>query len=90
MSVRGLVLEAPRHLVEHRFPVPEIGEADGLLRVEACGLCGTDHEQYCGVLGGGFAFIPGHEVVGDRTGGRGPVGGSPRRSRRGRGSAVLP
>jgi alcohol dehydrogenase len=64
MSVRALVLEAPRHLVEHRFPLPETREDDGLLRVEACGLCGTDHEQYCGVLGGGFAFIPGHEVVG--------------------------
>jgi alcohol dehydrogenase len=64
MGVRGLVLEAPRHLVEHRFPVPELRDDDGLLRVEACGLCGTDHEQYCGVLGGGFAFIPGHEAVG--------------------------
>jgi alcohol dehydrogenase len=64
MSVRGLVLEAPRRLVEHHFPVPELSQDDGVLRVEACGLCGTDHEQYCGVLGGGFAFIPGHEVVG--------------------------
>ena len=59
-----MVLEAPRRLVERRFPVPELSQDDGLLRVEACGLCGTDHEQYSGVLGGGFAFIPGHEVVG--------------------------
>src|SRR5438067_1640185 len=44
--------------------MPEIGPDDGLLRVEACGLCGTDHEQYTGHLPGGFAFIPGHETVG--------------------------
>ena len=47
-----------------RLPRPEIGDDDGLLRVEACGLCGTDHEQYTGVLTGGFAFVPGHETVG--------------------------
>ena len=37
---------------------------DGLLRVAACGLCGTDHEQYTGALPAGFAFVPGHESVG--------------------------
>jgi alcohol dehydrogenase len=46
------------------FPRPEVGAHDGLLRVEACGLCGTDHEQFSGHLFGGFAFIPGHESVG--------------------------
>jgi alcohol dehydrogenase len=61
---RGLVLEQPRTLVERAFPLPEIGDDDGLLRVEACGLCGTDHEQFTGHLAGGFAFVPGHESVG--------------------------
>ena len=61
---RALVLEAPRHLVERSFPLPEIGEEDGLLRVEACGLCGTDHEQYTGQLHPGRPFVPGHETVG--------------------------
>jgi alcohol dehydrogenase len=61
---RALVLEEPRRLVSHELPVPEIGDDDGLLRVEACGLCGTDHEQFTGVLSGGFAFVPGHESVG--------------------------
>jgi alcohol dehydrogenase len=37
---------------------------DALLRVEACGLCGTDHEQYTGLLPSPMPFIPGHEVVG--------------------------
>jgi len=63
-SARALVLEQPRYLVEHRLALPDIGDDDGLLRVEACGLCGTDHEQYTGELFGGFPFVPGHESVG--------------------------
>ncbi len=64
------MLEQPRTLVPREFPVPETGDEDALLRVEACGLCGTDHEQYTGHLPAGFAFVPGHETVGviDRIG----------------------
>jgi alcohol dehydrogenase len=61
---RALVLEAPRRLVSREFPLPEVGDDDALVRVAACGLCGTDHEEYTGDLAGGFAFIPGHETVG--------------------------
>jgi alcohol dehydrogenase len=58
------VLEAPRRLTAATFERPEIGDDDALLRVEACGLCGTDHEQYTGELHPGYAFVPGHETVG--------------------------
>src|SRR5881397_1324454 len=61
---RALVLERPRTLVERTLPVPHVGDDDGLLRIEACGLCGTDHEQFTGALPAGFAFVPGHEAVG--------------------------
>ena len=61
---RALVLEGPRKLVPREFAIPEVGEDTGLVRVEACGLCGTDHEQYTGDLSGGYAFVPGHETVG--------------------------
>ncbi|MBV9351427.1 MAG: zinc-binding dehydrogenase [Mycobacterium sp.] len=61
---RALVLESPRHLVVREFPVPMLGDDDALVRVAACALCGTDHEQYTGELAGGFAFVPGHETVG--------------------------
>jgi alcohol dehydrogenase len=61
---RALVLEAPRRLVARDFPLPNLGDDDALVRVAACGLCGTDHEQYTGDLAGGFAFVPGHETVG--------------------------
>jgi alcohol dehydrogenase len=63
-SAQALVLEHPRHLRLREFPLPDIGPDDGLLRVEACGLCGTDHEQYTGAIPAGFAFVPGHECVG--------------------------
>jgi alcohol dehydrogenase len=60
----ALVLEAPRRLVERRLPLGAVGPDEGVLRVEACGLCGTDHEQYTGQLHPGWPFVPGHETVG--------------------------
>lgn len=63
-EARALVLEEPGRLEERRFELPEIGDDDALLRIEACGLCGTDHEQYTGRLHPGFGFVPGHESVG--------------------------
>ena len=63
-AVRAAVLEAPGRLVLTDLPRPRIGDDDGILRVEACGLCGTDHEQFTGELFGGAPLIPGHETVG--------------------------
>ena len=60
----ALVLEEPRRLVARELPLPSVGDDDGILRIEACGLCGTDHEQFTGRISGGFAFVPGHESVG--------------------------
>ena len=73
MSAAGLVLTAPRRFELRRFDVPDIDEDHGLLRIEACGLCGTDHEQYTGHIASRHAFIPGHEVIGiiERVGSRG-------------------
>ena len=69
MTIRATaaVLEKPRDLQLRDFTVPDIGPDEGLLRVEACGLCGTDYEQWQGHLrdwGGGLPIIPGHEVIG--------------------------
>ena len=61
---RALVLESPRELISRELPLPAIGDDDGLLRVEACGLCGTDHEEFTGELFPGYPFVPGHESVG--------------------------
>ncbi|MHB1785027.1 MAG: zinc-dependent alcohol dehydrogenase [Acidimicrobiales bacterium] len=59
-----MVLDGPRRLLRREFALPSVGDDDGLLSIEACGLCGTDHEQYSGALASGFAFVPGHESVG--------------------------
>jgi alcohol dehydrogenase len=59
-----MVLTSPRCIEPQRFPLPELGADDGLLRVEACGLCGTDHELYTGHLRTRGAVVPGHETVG--------------------------
>jgi alcohol dehydrogenase len=64
VTATALVLNGPRDLGRREFDVPEIGDDDGLLRIEACGLCGTDHEEYTGHLAAPYGFIPGHEVVG--------------------------
>ena len=63
-QIRALVLEAPRELVVRAFPRPVIGEDDALLRVEACGLCGTDHEMWSGEMKKFLPLVPGHEAVG--------------------------
>jgi alcohol dehydrogenase len=60
----ALVLEEPLRLVSRALPLPSVGPDDAVLRVEACGLCGTDHEQYTGLLHPGYPFVPGHESVG--------------------------
>ena len=63
-AARALVLEGPRRLVSRQLPLPDVRDDDAVLLVEACGLCGTDHEQWTGALPAGFAFVPGHESVG--------------------------
>jgi alcohol dehydrogenase len=63
-TVRALVLEAPRELNVRTFPRPSIAADDALLRVEACGLCGTDHEMWSGEMRKFLPLVPGHEAVG--------------------------
>jgi len=63
-QARALVLEKPRELAPRQLPIPDAAADGAVLRVEACGLCGTDHELYTGALPLGFPFIPGHETVG--------------------------
>lgn len=64
MKADALVLTKPRALERRTLAVPPVDGHSGVLRIEACGLCGTDHEQYSGHLPAGFAFVPGHEIVG--------------------------
>jgi len=61
---RAIVQTGPRKLELRELPVPDIDADSGLLRVEACGICGSDAEQYAGVLPIRFPVVPGHEPVG--------------------------
>lgn len=68
LTSRAVVQVGPRKLELHRFPVPEIGDDDAILRLELCGICGGDIEQYTGnleVMGlTKGPTIPGHEPLG--------------------------
>ncbi len=68
-SVRAAVLVKPRTLEAREFAPPPIGGDDALLRIEACGICGSDYEQYEGAQPPHedytpFPVIPGHEPLG--------------------------
>jgi len=67
--VRAQVLVKPRTLEARDFARPAIGPDDALLRLEACGICGSDYEQYEGAQPPHedytpFPVIPGHEPLG--------------------------
>ena len=46
----AMVQTAPRKLEPQELLLPEIDHESALLRIEACGICGSDYEQYDGVL----------------------------------------
>jgi len=66
MNATAAVLAKPRQLDLREFPLPKLALDDGLIRVEACGMCGSDYWQYVGVedQNGGRPIIPGHEIYG--------------------------
>jgi threonine dehydrogenase-like Zn-dependent dehydrogenase len=65
---RAVVQTAARTFEVHDFALPQIGPDEALLRLELCGICGTDIEQYDGRLADkGYVegpTIPGHEPLG--------------------------
>jgi threonine dehydrogenase-like Zn-dependent dehydrogenase len=61
---RAVVQEGARRLVLRELPLPDIDDESALLRVEACGICGSDAEQYAGVLPVPLPVVPGHEPLG--------------------------
>ncbi len=60
----AMVQTAPRKLEPRELAIPEIGADDALLRVEACGICGSDYEQFEGLLRTPVPAVPGHEPLG--------------------------
>jgi threonine dehydrogenase-like Zn-dependent dehydrogenase len=64
-KINAVVQTAARKLELHDFERPAVGPDDAILRVELCGICGSDIEQYAGQLKvAEFPMIPGHEPLG--------------------------
>lgn len=68
MKARAMVQIADRRLEMQEIEMQRIAPGEALLRVEACGLCGSDIDQYRGTFNGkrpdSYPLIPGHEPVG--------------------------
>jgi threonine dehydrogenase-like Zn-dependent dehydrogenase len=67
-SSRAVVQTGTRTFEIHEFACPVVGPDDAILRLELCGICGSDIEQYDGRFDDqGWtrgATIPGHEPLG--------------------------
>jgi len=50
-------------LIEKEIPVPKENEV--LIRIKACGVCGTDHSLYTGGFPANYPVIIGHEFAGE-------------------------
>jgi L-iditol 2-dehydrogenase len=65
--VRALVYHGPEDLRLEERPEREPGRGEALLRVEACGICGTDLRIASGshrAYSEGTVRVPGHEIAG--------------------------
>lgn len=60
----AMVQTAKRELSPMDLPLPEIDDDSGLLRIDACGICGSDYEQFEGALHTPMPVVPGHEPLG--------------------------
>ena len=72
--MKALVLREYMKLVYEDVPTPEVAADEVLVKVEACGICGSDVHGLDGSTGRRQPpLIMGHEAAGT-VAGRGPVG----------------
>jgi 2-desacetyl-2-hydroxyethyl bacteriochlorophyllide A dehydrogenase len=62
--MKALVFEEPRKAVVKQVEDPEPGAGEVLVKVAACGVCGTDVHMYLDEWEAPFPLIPGHEFSG--------------------------
>ena len=63
--MKAIVYDAPRKFSYRDTAEPKINPDEALIRVQACGLCGTDLHVHEGEFGPRFPLIPGHEFTGE-------------------------
>jgi len=62
--MKAIVYDSPRHFSYRDTADPKVNADEVLIRVHACGLCGTDLHIHIGEFGPRFPLIPGHEFTG--------------------------
>jgi len=63
--MKAAVLEGVKKIsVVNDYPIPEPKEDEVLIKVESCGVCGTDFKLYKGDYSGKLPVILGHEYAG--------------------------
>ena len=60
----AMVQTAKRTLEPQDLPIPDIDDDAAILKLEACGICGSDYEQFEDMLRTPMPVIPGHEPLG--------------------------
>ena len=60
----AMVQTGVRTLEPREVEIPDIDAFSAILELEACGICGSDYEQYEGALRTPMPVIPGHEPLG--------------------------
>ena len=63
-TMNGLVLRAPHDAAVEELAVPDVGVGDVLVRVRACGVCGSDLAREAGEAHH-FPVVLGHEFAGE-------------------------
>ncbi len=64
---RAWVMVGPKKIIMRELEIPEVTEDCALMKVEACGICGTDKHVYLGQFPAEvppYPFIAGHEMIG--------------------------
>ncbi|KAI0711362.1 NADP+-dependent D-mannitol dehydrogenase [Earliella scabrosa] len=64
-QMRAVYYHEPRNYEIREVPIPDFGDEEVLLKITACGVCGTDQHIHEGEFISTFPLIPGHEFVGE-------------------------
>jgi len=63
-TMKAIVFEDKGKYGLKEVPIPQLGEKDVLIKVDTCGICGTDVHIYEGAFPANFPVIIGHEFAG--------------------------
>ena len=64
-TARVAMLTGPKTIEVKEFPMPQVGDNDILVKVEGCGVCGTDVHEWKGDPFGLAPVVLGHEGTGE-------------------------